>query len=286
MLAGIEAGGTKFICGVADKPNHILDQVVFPTGNPEETLARVLDYFAKYEIDSLGVGSFGPIDTDPDSSNYGYVTSTPKLKWQNYDFLGRLQDKYSCPIAWTTDVNAAAMGEFKLGAGQGLDSLLYLTVGTGIGGGFVYQGQIYQTKGTPEMGHLGLARHPHDSAPGICPFHGACLEGLASGPAIEARAGMKGHLLKADSDEWEIESYYLAQALMTYTLVLRPDRIILGGGVMHQTHLFPLLRSKLRDMLAGYLPIEDYESYIQAPGLKDQAGLIGSLVLADQLASV
>ncbi|MFL2105475.1 ROK family protein [Desemzia sp. FAM 23991] len=280
MFGAIEAGGTKFVCAVSDSEFTIKDRVSIPTTTPEETLTKVFAFFDQYEVSAIGIGSFGPIDVNRNSDTYGYITSTPKTAWKYYDFLGVVKKRYPIPIGWTTDVNAAALGEIKMGAAKGLTSCIYLTVGTGIGGGAVINGELLEGYGHPEMGHIPVRLHPDENYKGTCPYHGDCLEGIAAGPAIEGRFGKKGHLLADQEEVWEMEAYYLAQALMNYTLILSPERIVLGGGVMKQEQLYPLVRQKFTELMNGYVQVPDLEEYIVAPGLGDNAGITGSLMLA------
>ncbi|MDZ7834311.1 MAG: ROK family protein [Alkalibacterium sp.] len=282
MLGAIEAGGTKFVLAVSDNNLEHIERLSIPTTTPEETFEKVFEFFDNYTLDAIGVGLFGPIDVNKKSPTYGYVTSTPKLAWQNVDFLGKLKKRYDVPMGWTTDVNAAAYGELKKGAAVGKDSCLYLTVGTGIGGGAVINGEPIEGYGHPEMGHLLVRLHPDDTFEGTCPFHGNCLEGLAAGPAIEKRYNKKAQYLTDNEKVWEIEAYYLAQALMSYTLTLSPEKIILGGGVMKQTQLFPLVREQLSELVNNYVAMPDMEDYIVPPKLEDNAGITGCLLLAQK----
>ena len=278
----IEAGGTKFVCAVGDSNLNIVKRVNFPTTTPDETLAQVFDFFDQYELLAIGIGSFGPIDVNLESPTYGYITTTPKPHWGNFDFLGAIKKRYPVATGWTTDVNAAALGEQIIGAGKGLNSCLYLTIGTGIGGGAVVNGQLLSGYSHPEMGHIIVRPHPEDTFRGSCPFHESCLEGLASGPAIEKRFNTKAELLEQSHLAWELEAYYLAQALMNYILTLSPEKIILGGGVMNQVHLFPLIREKLKELLNNYVILSDLENYIVPPALGNHAATIGCFILADQ----
>lgn len=280
LLGSIEAGGTKFIAAVGDEQMNIIDTVTVPTTKPDETMEQISNFFSRYHLDALGVGSFGPIDVDEKSETFGYITSTPKSFWRDYNFVGYLKQKLNVPVAWTTDVNAAGYGEYLLGNASGTESCLYLTIGTGIGGGFINKGQILNAFSHPEMGHVFIKRHPDDTFEGICPFHKNCLEGMASGPAVEKRWGKKGVELADQSFVWELEAYYLAQAMISYTLILRPERIILGGGLMKQKQIFKLIRNEFHAMLNDYVEVPDLETYIQPVGLNDQAGIIGGLLLA------
>ncbi|MBM7571657.1 ROK family protein [Aquibacillus albus] len=280
----IEAGGTKFVCAVSNDKFEIVERVSIPTTIPEETMEEVYKFFDAYSLTSIGIGSFGPIDVNKDSDTYGFVTTTPKKGWNYFDFLGSIKERYQVPVAWTTDVNAAAFGEYKKGSAQGSNSCLYLTVGTGIGGGAVVDGNILEGFGHPEMGHLLIRKHPEDNYKGACPYHEGCLEGLASGPAIEGRYNKKGHELASEDKVWEIQAYYLAQALVDYTLILRSEKIILGGGVMKQKQLFPLIREAFSKQMNNYVETPELSQYIVDPGLGDDAGITGCLLLAGEAA--
>lgn len=283
-FGSVEAGGTKFVCGIGNERGQVLSRTEFPTTQPEETLARVIEFFGGEQLDAIGIGSFGPIDPNPASPTYGYVTTTPKPGWAQYDVLGRLKEAFACPIGWDTDVNAAALGEATWGAAQGLSSCLYVTIGTGIGGGVLVEGKLVHGLVHPEMGHIPVKRHPSDPFAGSCPYHSDCLEGMSAGPAIEKRWGRKGHELAADDRVWELEAYYLAQAVVHGILFLSPQRIVLGGGVMKQRQLFPLIHAQVKAMLNGYVQsewiTERIDAYIVPPGLGDNAGLCGGLALA------
>lgn len=284
LFGGIEAGGTKFVCAVGDESGNMTERIQIPTTVPEETMAEVIDFFGEFDLDAIGVGSFGPIDVNLKSNTYGYITTTPKLAWANYPFVKTLQDSFGIPVGFNTDVNAAALGEATFGAAEGLDSCLYITVGTGIGAGAIVQGQLLQGLSHPEMGHILVRRHPNDHYAGKCPYHGDCLEGLASGPAIEERWGKKGQALAKKDEVWELEGYYLAQALAQYILILSPEKIILGGGVMKQKQAFSYACKYVKEILNGYVSFPEISSkiddYIVPPKLGDNAGIIGALLLA------
>lgn len=282
MYGAIEAGGTKFVCAVSDEQLEIKERVSIPTTTPRETLKQVFDFFDQYPLKAIGIGSFGPIDVNEKSATYGYVTSTPKIAWKNFDFLGAIKQQYDIPVAWTTDVNAAAYGEYKKGSARGTESCLYLTIGTGIGGGAVVDGKVLSGFGHPEMGHLLVRMHPDDDFKGVCPYHGNCLEGIAAGPAIEKRYGKKGNNLAEDKKVWEIEAFYLAQALVNYTLILSPEKIILGGGVMKQTQLLPLVKKEFTKLMAEYVSTPSLDEYIVMPELEDNAGIMGCLLMASE----
>lgn len=286
LFGGIEAGGTKFVCAVGSGPDDIVDETRFSTTKPDETIRQAIEFFEQYKGDltAVGIGTFGPVDLDKDSETFGYITSTPKPHWANTDLAGRVGRALGVPVGFDTDVNAAALGEQKWGAAQGLDNFIYLTIGTGIGGGGMVGGQLLHGLIHPEMGHISL---PHDFEqdpfPGRCPYHKDCLEGMASGPAIKDRWGKPGPELPEDHPAWELEAHYLAHALKTFITVLSPQRIILGGGVMEQKQLFPMIRQKVQDYLNGYVKspviLDEIDKYIMPPGLEDKAGVLGSMAL-------
>lgn len=282
-IGAIEAGGTKFVCGVGNEKGEIEERIHFPTRRPEETMEKVIDFFRDKRVDSIGIGSFGPIDLDHSSPTYGYVTTTPKPGWAGYNFVGTLRSIFDVPIGWDTDVNAAAFGEAKWGAAQGLDSCVYYTIGTGIGVGVYSEGNLIHGLVHPEGGHILTRRHPTDKFDGVCPYHGDCLEGLASGTALEARWEAKGDSLPKDHPAWEMEAFYIAHAIAIVILTLSPKKVILGGGVMKQAQLFPMIREEAGRILNGYVSnasiVSDMEHYIVPPGLGENAGLCGAVAL-------
>ncbi len=282
-IGAIEAGGTKFVCGIGNEHGVIEERVSFPTELPEQTMENVIAYFRDKHVQAIGIGTFGPINIDPASPQYGYVTTTPKPGWSNYNFLGALKQQFAVPYGWDTDVNAAALGEACWGAAQGLDSCVYYTIGTGVGLGIYTEGKLVHGLVHPEGGHVMTRRHPDDHYLGFCPYHGDCLEGLVAGPAIEARWKQKGSELPIDHPAWEMEAYYLAQAVAGTILTLSPKKVILGGGVMKQLHLFPMIRQHVYTQLNGYVNAEailhGMDQYIVPPGLGDNAGLCGAVAL-------
>ena len=286
LVGGIEAGGTKFICAVGDEKGRIQERIQIPTGLPEETMPEVIRFFEKYKLDAIGIGSFGPIDIDKESKSYGNITTTPKPGWKDYAFVRTIQEHFRLPVGFNTDVNGAALAESAFGAAEGLGSCIYITVGTGIGVGAVVGGQLLQGLSHPEMGHITVRRHPKDQFKGRCPFHGDCLEGLAAGPAIHERWGRPGSELQSETAVWEMEAYYLAQAIAQYILILSPKKVILGGGVSKQEQIFPLIHQHVRTILNGYVSVPQLESgiedYIVRPGLDGDAGIVGALLLAVQ----
>ena len=290
-FGGIEAGGTKFVCAVGTGPDDLRAEVRFPTTTPEETIGRAIEFFQQQTepLKAIGIASFGPLDPNPASPTFGYITTTPKPGWSHTDLAGAIRRALGVPVAFDTDVNAAALGEHRWGAAQGLDTFIYLTIGTGIGGGGMANGRLIHGLMHPEMGHV---RIPHDRGldpfPGSCPYHGDCLEGLAAGPALEARWGQRGEELPADHPAWLLEAHYLALGLVNFICVLSPQRIIMGGGVMQRRHLFPLVRRKVQELLNEYLPVptimEQIDDYIVPPGLGDRSGVLGAIALAQQAA--
>jgi len=247
-------------------------------------MALVIDFFNQYkeELVSIGIGSFGPIDIRPTSETYGFITSTPKLAWQNYNFLGAMKEAFDVPMAWTTDVNAAAYGEYAYGHGKDLSSVVYYTIGTGVGAGAIQNGQFIEGFSHPEMGHVLVVPHEDDDFAGSCPFHGNCLEGMAAGPAIEKRTGRKGQDIPEDDAFWAIEAEYIAQCAYNTTLMFAPEVIIFGGGVMKQRHMMDKVHAAFERLMKGYVATPPLAQYIVTPALEDNAGTIGCLALAQK----
>jgi fructokinase len=289
-MGGVEAGGTKFVCAVGGPALELYERTSFPTTSPDETLERAIEFFRSYgdRLTALGVGSFGPVDPDPGSPTFGTITTTPKEGWRHTDVAGRLHRALDVPIGFDTDTNAAALGEHVLGSAVGLDTFLYLTVGTGVGGGALVDGRRLHGLLHPEMGHVAVPRADGDTFEGACPYHGDCLEGMISGPALERRTGRSPQELPPDHGVWTYATHYLAAALVSFICVLSPQRLILGGGVMHQSHLFPRIRRRVQEVLNGYLQcpeiLEAVDAYIVPPGLGDDAGVVGALALAREAA--
>jgi fructokinase len=279
-LGAIEAGGTKFVCATGNEHLNINQRVAFPTTTPEETLARTIAFFQENRVDALGIGSFGPIDLKPQSATYGYVTSTPKPGWADTDFLGTVRTALDVPAAWTTDVNEAAFGEMTLGASQADDTSIYVTIGTGIGAGIVNRHNLYIGRTHPEVGHFILNRQLDDTMISTCPYHENCAEGLAAGPAVNKRAGIPAKDVPADDSLWKTEANYIAQLCVDLTLAYAPDKIILNGGVMHQTQLYDLVRSEFTELINGYVSTPPLNDYIVPAGLGEESGVIGGLALA------
>ncbi len=283
VLGALEAGGTKMACAVGDETGKILDRMTIPTDLPSVTVPRMAAYFGEHGVAALGIGCFGPLELREHSPRYGYITSTPKSGWRDYDIVGAFSGALRCPIGFDTDVNAAVLGEVAFGQARGMDCAVYVTVGTGIGAGIYIEGKLLHGMLHPEAGHVPVRRRKDDRYAGNCPYHRDCLEGLASGPAIEARWGEKAELLADRPEVWELEADYLAQALAGYILTLSPQIIILGGGVMRQEQLFPMIRQKTADLLGGYLQAEelrDMDRYIVPAGLRGDQGVMGCLELA------
>jgi fructokinase len=295
LVGGIEAGGAKFVCAVGTGPDDLRASVRIETRTPEETVRECVGWFfaqqSQYgKLSALGIASFGPVDLRPRSPTYGSITTTPKPGWANTPLATMVNEALNVPVAFETDVNGAALAEWQWGAAQGLDTFVYLTIGTGIGGGAMVHGRLLHGMLHPEMGHV-LIPHDgqHDPYPGYCPYHGDCFEGLASGPAIEDRWGASGEDLPPDHPAWALEAHYIGLALASMIAILSPQRLILGGGVMQQKHLFPLIRAKVPKLLNGYIAanelLKDADRYIVPPGLGDRAGVLGAIALGQQAAA-
>jgi len=291
IYGAIEAGGTKFVCAVGTAPDDILEEIRIPTTSPDETLERATDFFRSAgerhgKISAFGIASFGPVDLDEKSPTYGFITSTPKRGWRNTDLVGSVKKAFPVPVGFDTDVNGAALGELRWGAGKGFENLVYFTIGTGIGGGVVANGKPVHGLVHPELGHLRVPRDRNkDPFEGCCPFHGDCLEGLASGPALKARWGLPGDELLERKEVWELEADYLALCVVNTVLSCSPERIVLGGGVMENAFLFPMVRAKALALLGGYVQasaiLERIDEYIVPPGLGGRSGMAGGFVLAE-----
>jgi fructokinase len=289
IYGGIEAGGTKWVCAIGDGPGDLRETVTFPTTTPVETIGRATDFFTRTDgLAAVGVGSFGPIDVRRSSPTWGSITTTPKAGWAHTDVVSALGLALGLPVAFDTDVNAAALGEQRWGAAIGLDTFCYITVGTGIGGGGMSNGRLLHGLLHPEFGHM---RIPHDRArdpfEGACPYHGDCFEGLASGGALRQRWDRSAEDLD-DAAAWELEAEYLALGLVNVVCILSPQRIILGGGVMKRPGLLALVRARMRELLAGYVATpeltDEIDDYVVAPALGDRAGVLGAIELARRVA--
>ncbi|MEG0048119.1 MAG: ROK family protein [Clostridia bacterium] len=283
-IGALEAGGTKMVLGVFDEQGTELERLTVPTEAPEKTMPKMVDFLRSFELDALGVGSFGPLDLNPESPTYGCITTTPKIAWRGYPLLAGLLDGRKIPSAIDTDVNAAVIAEVAQGAAQGCQNAVYITVGTGVGGGVCVGGQTVHGMLHPEVGHMLLRPHPSDPNPrGVCPYHDGCLEGLAAGPAIGARIGGDARDLPDDHPTFDIEAYYLAQMCVNLILTLSPERIILGGGVMQRQSLFPKVRKEVLRLLNGYVQtpqvLAHMDEYIVAPKLFPVSGLVGSYLI-------
>ena len=281
MFGAIEAGGTKFVCAVGDEAFEIIDQVTIPTTVPEETMPKVIAFFEPYaeKLQAIGISSFGPIDVTRESETYGYITNTPKIKWQFLDFLGTVKEAFpGIPMTWTTDVNGSAYGEYTVR--EGVEHLVYYTIGTGIGGGAISNGQIIEGVTHPEMGHVPIRKHPDDEFAGICPNHGDCFEGSACGPAIEARIGKNSKEIPTDDPYWDIQAYYIAQSAFNTSLFYSPEVIIYGGGVMKVPGLLDKVREQFAQINQEYIDVPPLDEYIVTPALEDTAAIVGSFAMA------
>lgn len=291
FTGGIDAGGTTFKCAVAAPDGRVIDSRRIPVSLPDETIAACLGFFREVmetrggRLTALGIASFGPVDVDPASPDYGRLLGTPKQGWSGTRLRARFAAALGVPVVLDTDVNGALAAELQKGAAKGLSRAAYVTVGTGIGAAIYGPGGFYGRPSHPEFGHIRVARHPDDmSFSGTCSFHGDCLEGLASGPAITRRFG-DPELLGPDHPAWDIEAFYLAQGCASLMLIARPERILLGGGVMLADGLMPKVRAAFAAQLNGYLELSaaDAEAIIQRPALGDDAGMLGALTLAQQV---
>lgn len=283
----LETGGTKMVLAVLDEQGNFLERAKIPTKKPQETMAEMIAFFREHPVFALGIGSFGPLDLNPASPTFGSITATPKLSWRNFPIVPEFTKALQIPVAMDTDVNAAALAESVLGAAKGLESCLYVTVGTGIGGGLIVNGKPVHGLLHPEIGHIRVSPLPGDPLPkGICPYHGCCLEGMAAGPAIKEKWGLSARELPESHPAWELESDYLSQLCAIAILSFSPEKIILGGGVMQQKFLFPRIREKTLKALGGYIvhPAveEGLANYIVEPGLGTNSGILGAWLLAKQ----
>ena len=289
LLGSIEAGGTKMVCAVGNTNYQIKDSIHIPTTTPEETLGKIIDYFKQFDnLSAIGIASFGPIEIRRSSPKYGYITDTPKPGWSNVDFVGSIKKALNVPIAWTTDVNGSAYGEYLMATlfNRWIHSLVYFTIGTGVGGGAVIDGHFVGEQGHTEMGHIRVKRHPDDlDFKGICPFHGDCLEGLVAGPTFDARLGKPGKEVPLTDHVWDIMAYYVAQAALDTTLMYRPAQIVFGGGVISEDFL-KKVRAEFKKLLNDYVEVGDLDKYITMPMAKNNgSATIGDFALALQVAT-
>ena len=290
-FGAIELGGTKTFVLIAKDRSKVYSRKIFPTLSPKQTILDISNFLQEQaniynvKLESIGIGSFGPIDLDPESKTFGYITSTPKLEWQFTNLKGKIEDSLQTPVVIDTDVNASALGEFQSLLNKDINCFVYITIGTGIGGGFIINGKLVHGLVHPEFGHIKI---PHDKRIdpfiGICPYHRDCFEGLASGPALEERWHISPKLLPKHHMAWELEAEYISLALMNLICTISPQKIILGGGVMHQTHLFEKIHQKTRNILNNYIKSKYLEDHIREliipPVLKDDSGILGALDLA------
>lgn len=282
LLGGIEAGGTKMICAVADEYGNLHDKVTIPTEMPHNTIPQMISYFKDKDIAALGIGCFGPIELNVTSSKYGYITNTPKEGWKDTDMLSVFKSELNVPVNIDTDVNAAIYGEVRFGKAQTCNNAIYITIGTGIGVGVWINGKLLHGLTHPEAGHILIQPYKNDNYEGCCPYHKNCFEGFASGPAIHKRWGKPANMLYDNKEVWEFESYYIAQAITNYILSYSPEKIVLWGGVMHNENLFASIRKQVLNNIGRYIDIIDKENinnYIVMPGLGDNAGIIGATQL-------
>jgi fructokinase len=294
IYGAVEAGGTKFVCAVGTAPDDLREERRFPTTEPEDSLAETIAFFEQWTqrygpLRAIGVASFGPVELRRGQTAYGHITTTPKPRWSDTDIVGPLADALRVPIGFNTDVNGAALGEGRWGAAAGLRTFVYLTVGTGIGGGAVVNGEVAEGLVHAEMGHVSVRRLADDDFPGICPFHGDCLEGMAAGPAVAARWLQPAQNLEGlERDQAvSVEAHYLAEGVRNVVYTIAPERVIIGGGITEMPGLFPEIRRKLAATLNGYpgLPEHETDDFVVPPGLGNLAGIAGAIVLAEAAAA-
>ncbi len=285
MIGALEAGGTKMICAVLQQDGTVADKLTLPTRTPAQTMPPMIEFFVKHKVEALGIGCFGPLDLDEASPTFGFITATPKLDWRFYDIVGEFKKALGVPVVMDTDVNCAALGEACFGSCKGLQDCVYITVGTGIGMGVLVNGKLVHGIQHPELGHIPVAPMAGDDYAGHCPYHGRCLEGMAAGPAMRERWGAPAQELNDRPEVWQLEAEYLAQGIMTCILAYAPRRIVLGGGVLHNPTLLPLVRSAVQRLLGGYVAcpaVQKLEEYIVAPALGDAQALLGCMQLVRQ----
>lgn len=286
LLGGIEAGGTKFVCAVGTGPDDLRAVERFPTATPGETLGRAVEFFRSQPepVSAVGIGTFGPADVDAESPRWGHITTTPKPGWHGADVVGPVARALGVPVAFDTDVNAAALAEYRWGAARGLGTFVYLTVGTGIGGGGLVAGRRMHGLTHPEMGHMRIPRVEGDEFAGGCPYHGDCWEGLAAGPALRTRWNRAPADLPPDHPAWSLQARYLGLGVANLVLTLSPQRVIMGGGVMKQRGLLARVRSEVQEVLNGYVQasalLGGIDRTVVAPELGDEAGVLGAIALA------
>ncbi len=281
LLGAIEAGGTKFVLATGTADGKIKQRCSIPTTDPDTTLGKAFDWFAAQpDVAALGIASFGPAELDPSSAQWGHITDTPKPGWSNTDLAGHFARELGISVGFDTDVNGAALGEFRLGAGRGTNGMAYVTVGTGIGGGLIIDGKIVHGAGHPEMGHFYPRRSAQDAEfGGSCPFHGDCLEGLASGPAILKRWGKTLSEMPQEHEAHDLVAGYLSQLCHTLFACCAVERVIMGGGVMKTSGLLERVQMRTKDIGGNYLPGRSCQS-VMATGLGDTSGITGALLLA------
>ena len=278
LFGAIEAGGTKMNCAILDINGKIINESTISTTTPEETTKKIIEFFSPYKLSSLGIGTFGPVDLNQKSEKYGSILNSPKLAWKGFNYFTAFKS-LNVPIGIDTDVNASCMGETTFGASKGLSNVVYITIGTGIGIGIYCEGNLLHGMMHPEGGHIILKKRDDDKGECVCPYHDSCFEGLASGPSILKRYGKPANELKDDKKVWDLEADYIAQALVNYIMILQPQKIIIGGGVMHQEQLFPLIRKKVLEKINKYVDtkeLEDIDNYIVSNSLEDKGGILGS----------
>lgn len=282
MLGSIVSIGTHFHVALGDDGFNILKESKIKRTTPQETIPKIVDFFQNETPEAIGIGSFGPIDIDPSSKKYGYITSTPKFGWEYFNFLGELQKHFSIPLAWNTNANVSALGEYFIHSSEDIRSLLYLTFGTGVGGGFIYEGEIFQKVCHPEMGHILIERLEEDKYSSHCPYHNNCLEGMANRSAIMERTQKKFEEIHEEDPAFDTVANYIAQALVDVTMILRPDRIVLGGVMMNNRNLIKKTKNYFSVYFNHYLQIPPIDEYIYSWDPNEKPGTIGAFLIAQR----
>lgn len=283
MFGSIEFGGTKIRCAIFDEEGNLTDQIRINTIKPDANMKEIETFYKNKKIESFGVGAFGPIDINEKSISYGVIQNTPKKDWIGFNLLRNLEEITNTNIGLVTDVGLSAIGEYNQGAGKNFYSMLYLTIGTGIGGAYIQQGKILSGLSHPEMGHIEVPREADDKVKSVCIYHENCLEGLASGPSIKERKGIEATGVDINDRVFTITSKYIAKALYTYSLILRPNVIILGGGLMNKDGFIEKVRNEFDIIKGNYIDLPNSELYIVKPELGDDSALVGGYYLAKQL---
>ncbi|MFD2257756.1 ROK family protein [Luteolibacter algae] len=281
MITAMELGGTKTVVAIGGSDGSLGEEFRFPTTTPEETFTTAVEWIAERGTPSkMGVAAFGPVQINPKAENWGDMLPTPKPNWSGFSITKALLAKFpGLEITLETDVNAACLAESRIGAAAGLENVAYITIGTGIGAGVLCDGRLLHGALHPEFGHLLLPRKAGDDFAGTCPFHGCCLEGMASGPAIEQRWEKCGDKLPPEHPAWDTEAWYLAHGIQALLAIAPPERVVIGGGVSQAAGLHEKTEELIKELAGGYFPALENAPYIVPPKLGQEAGICGALML-------